>query len=109
MNRIKIHVLKTTLLAFFIGLLTSSLSVNAQYFLRTKGKVIVDENNDTILLRGMGLGGWMVKEGYMMQTGGFASAQHEIMQKIEDLIGKTNTDSFNSLWLTNHVTREDID
>jgi len=31
------------------------------------------------------------------------------MQKIEDLIGKTNTDSFNSLWLTNHVTREDID
>jgi hypothetical protein len=101
--KIKKYLLQTSLF-FFI-----SLGANAQHFLSTKGKAIVNENQDTILLRGMGLGGWMVKEGYMIQTNGFANAQYEIMNAIEDLIGKQNTDTFNNLWLTNHVTKIDID
>ena len=34
-------------------------------FLQTNGQNIVDENGSTILLRGFGLGGWLVQEGYM--------------------------------------------
>ena len=86
-----------------------SLGASGQHFLSTKGKAIVNENQDTIILRGMGLGGWMVKEGYMMQTNAFANAQYEIMDLIEDLIGEENTDTFNNRWLSNHVRKGDID
>ena len=81
----------------------------AQHFLRTQGQAIVNENQDTILLRGMGLGGWMVQEGYMLQTAGFANPQHEIRETIENLIGKEDTDLFYEAWLNNHVRKADID
>ncbi len=81
----------------------------SQNFLHTSGKAIVNENQDTILLRGMGLGGWMVQEGYMLQTAGFASPQHKIRSTIEALIGKDDTDLFYEAWLENHVTKADID
>jgi hypothetical protein len=37
---------------------------------------------ENIVLRGLGLGGWMVQEGYMLQTGSFAGPQHVIKQKL---------------------------
>ena len=36
------------------------LFVNGQGFLKTSGKYIVNESGAKVLLRGMGLGGWMV-------------------------------------------------
>ncbi|MCF8370056.1 MAG: carbohydrate-binding protein [Bacteroidales bacterium] len=79
------------------------------HLLRTSGKNIINQNLDTILLRGMGLGGWMLQEGYMLQTSGFANAQYQIRAKIEDLIGSINTDTFYNAWLANHVRKVDID
>ncbi|MEZ4827961.1 MAG: carbohydrate-binding protein [Bacteroidia bacterium] len=81
----------------------------AQGFLHTKGKAIVNGNEDTVLLRGMGLGGWMVQEGYMLKTASFASPQHKIREKIEQMIGTTDTDLFYENWLANHVRKIDID
>ncbi|MEL6923759.1 MAG: carbohydrate-binding protein [Bacteroidota bacterium] len=81
----------------------------AQGFLRAEGKDIVNEDNEAVLLRGMGLGGWMLQEGYMLQTAGFANAQHKIREKIEGLIGTADTDAFYEAWLSNHVRRIDID
>lgn len=78
-------------------------------FLKTTGTAITNENGDTIILRGMGLGGWMLQEGYMLQTASFANAQFQIRGKIEELIGKESTDEFYDAWLKNHVTRADID
>ena len=72
-------------------------------------KAIVNENQDTILLRGMGLGGWMVQEGYMLQTANFANPQHKIKAAIQDLIGKENMEAFYDAWLSNHVRKSDID
>jgi len=43
-------------------------NLSAQSYLSTHGQAIVNENGDTIILRGMGLGGWMLQEGYMLQT-----------------------------------------
>lgn len=83
--------------------------LRSQHFLSTDGQAIVNENQDTILLRGMGLGGWMVQEGYMLQTAGFANPQHEIRAVIEELIGEANTDLFYEAWLANHVRKSDID
>ncbi len=81
----------------------------AQAFLRTQGTAIVNEMGDSIILRGMGLGGWMLQEGYMLQTSGFANAQYQIREKIEQLIGEEDTERFYQAWLSNHVTKEDID
>ncbi|MEM7368381.1 MAG: carbohydrate-binding protein [Bacteroidota bacterium] len=85
------------------------LHLPAQGFLHTSGKAIVNGNGDTVILRGMGLGGWMLQEGYMLQTAEFASAQYQIRDKIEQLIGEADTDAFYDAWLANHVRKIDID
>ena len=74
--------------------LSASFKVHSQDFLSTNGKSIVNELGDTILLRGMGLGGWMLQEGYMLQTSEFANAQYQSREKIEELIGPEDTDVF---------------
>lgn len=96
-------------ISLILGLLMCTIQVKAQHFLSTQGKAIVNENQDTILLRGMGLGGWMVQEGYMLQTSGFANPQHQIRATIEALIGEADTDLFYEAWLANHVRKADID
>lgn len=86
-----------------------SFGLNAQSFLHTKGQKILNGDGNNILLRGLGLGGWMVQEGYMLQTSGFAGPQHEIKEKISDLIGAENTAEFYEAYLTNGITKADID
>lgn len=77
--------------------------------LKTQGKKIVDSNGDEVILKGAGLGGWMLMEGYMMQSSDVADTQHEFRERLEALIGKTKTDEFFDAWLANHVTKKDID
>lgn len=71
--------------------------------------MIVDENGREVIIRGMGLGGWMLQEPYMLKLSGSASAQYDIRNKITALIGETNTQNFYNAWLDNHCTRADID
>lgn len=78
-------------------------------FLHTEGQTIVDGNGKHVLLRGLGLGGWMVQEGYMLQTGDFAGPQHVIKQKITDLMGVDNAEAFYDAYLANGITKRDID
>jgi len=94
------------LLALLVLFLNMSASAQG---LKASGKKIVDANGNEVILRGMGLGGWMLQEPYMMEMGDFAGTQWQIKQKIESLIGKTNTDAFYDAWLANHCTRADID
>jgi len=39
----------------------------AQHLLKVKGKQVTDGSGKEIILRGMGLGGWMLQEPYMLQ------------------------------------------
>ncbi|MBK1438620.1 cellulase family glycosylhydrolase [Parapedobacter sp. ISTM3] len=77
-------------------------------FLRAQGHHIVNGQGDTIILRGMGLGGWMLQEGYMFRLG-FLGQQYRIRESIEDVVGKEETDRFYNEWLVNHTRRIDID
>lgn len=77
--------------------------------LRAKGKMIVDQKGNEVVLRGIGLGGWMLQEPYMLQLSGIAMAQHEIKNKIKELAGDENTEKFYAAWLSNHCTKADID
>lgn len=82
--------------------------VHAQ-FLKADGKIIVDGNGNEVILRGMGLGGWMLQEGYMLQLSSVANPQHEIKALIEETIGTQNTETFYDAWLNNHCRKIDID
>ena len=76
--------------------------------IRALGTTIVDENQDEVLLRGVGLGGWMLQEGYMMNSNGGADTQHEFKEKLNLLVGADNTNQFYQNWLDNFVTEADI-
>ena len=71
--------LHATVFILFIIIHFSGLS---QGILRTDGSRIVNGTGDEVILKGMGLGGWMLMEGYMMTTAGSAPTQHEMKEKI---------------------------
>lgn len=78
----------------------------SQEYLQAQGQKIVNESGNEVILRGIGLGGWMLQEGYMLKTSG---AQHEIEAKIEELIGPERKQEFYDAWLANHTRKIDID
>ena len=82
--------------------------LNAQG-LRTLGKKIIKSNGDEVLLKGVGLGGWMLQEGYMMNSSGGADTQHKFIEKLNLLIGEEETATFYKNWRKNFVTKQDID
>lgn len=94
----------------FIALLLSFITaaVSGQGFLKTKGKQIVNENGENVLLKGVGLGGWMLQEGYMLRLNN-EGQQHKIRERIAKLLSKEQTDEFYDVWLSNHTTKTDID
>jgi len=80
----------------------------ARDFLRADGTRIVDGQGRPVILRGMGLGGWMLQEGYMLELPKFGT-QRVIRQHIEQLIGPQKTAAFYTAWLDNHTTKADVD
>ncbi len=80
---------------------------NAQ-LLKTDGKRIINDKGENILLRGFGLGGWMLQEGYMLKINR-EGQQYRIRERIVELMGKDQTDQFYDLWLSNHTRKADVD
>ena len=76
-------------------------------FLKRDGKRIVDSEGNEVLLRGIGLGGWLVPEGYQLHIPGFGSPT-SIRNKIIDLIGQQSADQFFQLYRENYVKEDDI-
>src|SRR5882724_1447743 len=77
-------------------------------FLQAKNARIVHGQGEEVILRGMGLGGWMLQEGYMLGVRN-EGTQHSIKSRITDLIGKEDCAKFYQLWLENHMTRSDVE
>ena len=75
-------------------MLSVCLSTSLQGYLRTSGRVFVDDSGATVQLRGFGLGGWMVQEGYMWNTSGFYGSTSMIQQKIIELVGDSTASQF---------------
>ena len=94
--------------AFLISLLLV-LPAFSQGFLKASGTNIVNGSGSPVLLRGIGLGGWLVPEGYMLHTSSFADSPTEIRNKIKTLIGEENANNFWDLYYQNYVNRKDID
>ncbi|MGA2660961.1 MAG: DUF1810 family protein [Verrucomicrobiota bacterium] len=77
-------------------------------FLHAQDQRIVDGQGREVLLRGMGLGGWMLQEGYMLGISK-EGTQHSIRSRIAGLVGREDCNKFYQLWLQNHTTRADVD
>ncbi len=77
-------------------------------FLRTDGRTIADGDGNPVLLRGFGLGGWLVQEGYMWNIHGFFGSPSNIESKIIDLVGAENTAAFYQAYYENYITEADV-
>jgi endoglucanase len=78
-------------------------------FLHAKGKEIIDETGKPIILRGVGLGGWLLPEGYMWKFPSQGDRPSKIEKVIESLIGKEEALKFWESYYTNFITKSDID
>src|ERR1700704_3851129 len=96
------------LLFLIISICGLSTQLKSQGFLKADGQRIVNGNGGNVLLRGIGLGGWMLQEGYMLHLNK-EGQQYRIKQRIATLIGEEETKAFYKAWLSNHTTKSDID
>ena len=104
------RVMKSNMKKFLVVLVIVCLNITAfAQSLKTSGKKIIDANGTEMLLRGMGLGGWMLQEPYMMEMSDIAGTQSQIKAKIQSLIGAANTTAFYDAWHANHCRKGDID
>jgi len=97
--------LRTTVLCAFL----LSQFGNAQGFLKTQGQKIVNSKGENVYLKGLGLGGWMLQEGYMLKTDDFAGPQYKIKEKIAEIAGENGKNEFYKAYLKNGITKKDID
>lgn len=76
-------------------------------FLKTHNRIIVDANNEKVILKGFGLGGWLVLEGYIWNYPGFGTTT--LMENaIENLVGEQNKNMFFDIYRQNYITEKDI-
>ena len=78
-------------------------------FLHTEGKKVVNGAGEEILLKGWGLGNWLLQEGYMWQIfNPRFDRPRRIEQVVEELTGKEYADAFWKKFREQYVTRADI-
>src|SRR5882724_4027162 len=80
----------------------------ASGFLRARGQDVVDEQGEKVLLRGVGLGNWLLPEGYMWKFGEWGDRPRKIEQMVSDLIGPENAARFWKEFRRNYITETDI-
>jgi len=93
--------------AILLGLLISR-HAGSQGFLKAQGKLIVNEQGEKVILRGIGLGGDMLQEGYMFKVA-MLNQQYKIRAGIEDLVGPEKMTAFYNSWLANNTRKIDVD
>jgi len=82
--------------------------VCGQGFLRTRGHDMVDEKGNKVLLRGVGLGNYLLPEGYMWRFGEAGDRPRKIEKVVSDLIGPGNAGRFWPAFRKNYITEADI-
>jgi endoglucanase len=83
-------------------------SAPASGFLHTQGENIVDEHGQKIILRGVGLGNWMLPEGYMWRFGEQGDRPRKIEKIVSDLIGPDNAAKFWKEYRAQYITQADV-
>ena len=81
-----------------------------QGFMHADGKKIMDKDGNPIILKGWGLGNWLLQEGYMWKSGGSLrfDRPRRIEQVVEELTGKNYAEKFWKKYRENYIRQEDI-
>lgn len=103
------------IISTFALIITISFFSNAQSkqekeltFLHTSGHDMVNETGEKIFLKGVGLGNWMLPEGYMWKFGGAGDRPRKIENVVEDLIGKEKANEFWKNYRRDYITEADV-
>lgn len=78
-------------------------------FLMVKGHHMVDEAGNKVVLRSVGLGNWLLPEGYMWKFGGDGDRPRKIEKVVTDLIGEEQAAIFWKEFRNNYITEADIE
>ena len=78
-------------------------------FVHARDARLVDSSGRELLLRGVGLGNWMLPEGYMWRFGPGAESPREIESLTERLLGVAGAERFWHGFRTNFITEADIE
>ncbi|MDD5151217.1 MAG: cellulase family glycosylhydrolase [Flavobacterium sp.] len=81
---------------------------NGLTFLHTSGQDMVNQSGEKVYLKGVGLGNWLLPEGYMWKFGGLGDRPRKIEKVVEDLIGKEKANHFWKIYRQNYITESDI-
>ena len=101
---------KFLLLPLFTLILFSSCSneSNSDLFLHAEGHDMVNGKGEKVFLRGVGLGNWLLPEGYMWKFGNNGDRPRKIEKIIADHIGQEKADEFWKEFRKNYITEADI-
>ena len=77
-------------------------------FLRAEGKIMVNGRGEEVLLTGMGVGNWLVPEGYMWRFEGKYNSPRRIEGLVKDLCGSAYAANFWQRFRKNYITEKDI-
>jgi len=78
-------------------------------FIKADGKIIRNGAGEELLLRGVGLGSWLLPEGYMWKFPNEGDRPRRIEAMIERLIGKEMADKFWDTYYDRYIAEEDIE
>ena len=77
-------------------------------FVRAEGTRIVDDSGP-LLLRGVGLGNWLLPEGYMWRFGDELASPRQIEARIEALVGPDRSDEFWRRFRDDFISERDVE
>ena len=81
---------------------------NAPSFVQVRGRDLMTPDGAALITRGIGLGNWLVPEGYMLHLGKGPESPRHIEALVSDLIGPDEAQAFWAEWREQYVTREDL-
>jgi len=93
---------------FLVFIFFYTATAEGKGFLRTRGQDIVDEDGEKVMLRGVGLGNWLLPEGYMWKFGPLGDRPRKIEKILSDLIGAEDAERFWLDFRRHYITEADI-
>lgn len=94
-----------TVLATLAGCLPRA---NALGFLHARGEDVVDDEGRKFLFQGVGLGNWLLPEGYMWRFGSEGDRPRKIEKLVGELLGPAEAAKFWSEFRSQYITEADI-
>lgn len=76
-------------------------------FVTVRGEKVISPDGSELHLKGIGIGNWLLQEGYMFKFDK-AVAPRQIHEVISELIGPAGARNFWTQYYRNYITREDI-